>query len=246
MKIHSYGATHSGQVRLANEDAFFLSDVHHVYAVADGIGGLPGGAQASERIVSLLQRAYQILDKDPARHDLGELVRQINQIITKEVHIAHPETGAGSTLTLAQIQRDELHIAHVGDSAAYIYHQGHLEKLTTDHTMEEELIRAHGADAHSTMPPEYAHTLTRCIGQINELVIDLTQVQLAPQDKLLFCTDGLNKVIGDDVMEEILESNDCPQAICQSMINAANTMLGPDNITVIVAVIEALDPATKG
>ena len=52
MKIHSYGATHSGQVRLANEDAFFLSDVHHVYAVADGIGGLPGGAQASERIVS--------------------------------------------------------------------------------------------------------------------------------------------------------------------------------------------------
>ena len=66
------------------------------------------------------------------------------------------------------------------------------------------------------------------------------------EDKLLFCTDGLNKVIGDDVMEEILESNDCPQAICQSMINAANAMLGPDNITVIVAVIEALDPATKG
>ncbi|MGC6455805.1 MAG: PP2C family protein-serine/threonine phosphatase [Coraliomargaritaceae bacterium] len=242
MKIRSYGATHMGQVRISNEDAFFLSEIHGAFAVADGIGGLPGGAQTSERIISLLERAYKPDDSQISRYDLTELTKQINQIISEEVAIAHPETGAGSTLTLSQIQGNELHVAHVGDSTAYLFHQGHLEKLTSDHTMEQELINAQGEEARNTMPPEYAHTLTRCIGQPRELTVDHIRAQLAPADKILLCTDGLNKVIGETAIEKILQSDDSPEVICQSMIDTANALRGPDNITVIVAIIESLDP----
>ena len=242
MKIRSYGATHTGKVRIANEDAFFLSDCHQLFAVADGIGGLPGGAQASERIVSLLERAYPPFAEEPVRHDLSELVLQVNHIISKEVAIAHPETGAGSTLTLGQIRGDQIHLAHVGDSAAFVLHQGHLEKITTDHTMEEELVSAHGADARSDMPPEYAHTLTRCIGQPQDLTIDRVRAQLAPGDRILLCTDGLNKVIGEPAIEQLLQADDSPENICQSMIDAANALRGPDNITVIVAIVDSLAP----
>lgn len=245
MKIRSHGATHTGQVRIANEDAFYLSEIHGVLAVADGIGGLPGGAQASERIVCLLERAYKPFDQEESQYELAELTQKINQIISKEVAIAHPETGAGSTLTLSQIQGDQLHVAHVGDSAAYIYHQEHLEKLTTDHTMEEELISAHGAGARHDMPPEYAHTLTRCIGQPVELKVDHIRAHLAPGDKILLCTDGLNKVIGEAAIEKILGEDDSPEVICQSMIDAANALNGPDNITVVVTEIHSLDPDNK-
>ena len=244
MKIRSHGATHSGQVRISNEDAFYLSEIHGVLAVADGIGGLPGGAQASERIVSLLERAYKPYGHKESQYELTELIQKINQIISHEVSIAHPETGAGSTLTLSQIQGDQLHVAHVGDSAAYIFHQGHLEKLTTDHTMEQELISSHGEEAHHNMPPEYAHTLTRCIGQPVDLKIDHIRAHLDPGDKILLCTDGLNKVIGDAAIEKLLGQDDSPKAICQSMIDAANALNSPDNVTVAITIIDSLDPAT--
>lgn len=237
--------THTGQIRISNEDAFFLSEIHGAFAVADGIGGLPGGAQTSERIISLLERAYQPDARDASYYDLTELTQQINQIISEEVAIAHPETGAGSTLTLSQIQGNQLHLAHVGDSSAYIYHQGHLEKITTDHTMEQELINAQGEEARCTMPPEYAHTLTRCIGQPRDLSIDHVRAQLALDDKILLCTDGLNKVIGEAAIEKLLHSNDSPEVICQSMIDTANALRGPDNITVIVAIIDSLEPTAE-
>lgn len=246
MKIRTYGATHTGMTRITNEDNFFLSDFHHTYAVADGIGGLPGGAQTSERIVSLLERAYPPFPEEAAYHDLTELVLQINRIITHEVSIEHPETGAGSTLTLAQAFGGQLHIAHVGDSAAFILHQGHLEQLTTDHTMEEEIIRTRGDAARSTMPPEYAHTLTRCIGQPEDLQVDYFRAHLVSGDRVLLCTDGFHKVTGETTIQNLLQTGDSPEDICQSMIDAANAQGSPDNITVIVAIVDSIDAEHTG
>jgi len=238
MNIRSDGATHTGKVRLKNEDTFFISDKHHAYAVADGIGGLPGGARASQRIVSILESAYDFEARNTAYYDLTELILRMNEIITDEICIDHPETGAGSTITLCQIKRDELHIAHVGDSAAYLLHQGHIEKITLDHTMEQEMVDTFGAGARSSMPPDYSHTLTRCIGQPENLVVDHTRAHLSPGDRILLCTDGLNKVIGDAAIETLLSAGDSPEVICQSLIDAANAKCGPDNITAIVIIID--------
>lgn len=237
MQISSFGLSDRGQVRHANEDALFLDDAHQLYAVADGLGGLPGGAEASQRIVELLGHTMSRVDSAEERVDLTELIIGINQIVAKEGLAAHPFTGSGSTLTLAQIVGDQLLIGHVGDSAAYLLRGGDLKKLTIDHTMEQELIDRRGESARDFMPPEYPHTLTRCVGQGEELRVDQTRVALVPGDCLLLCTDGLHKVLGDDALKAALAREDRPQATCRQLIQMANDHDGPDNITLVVVKI---------
>jgi protein phosphatase len=226
--------TDCGLVRHTNEDALYINDTHQVYAVADGLGGLPGGAETSERIVELIAQTMNQVDSADERVDLSELATGINQIITQEGLEAHPFTGTGSTLTVAQIVGDQLLIAHVGDSAAYLMRNGELEKLTIDHTMAQELINREGESARDSMPPEFPHTLTRCIGQGDEISVDRTQISVDPGDCILLCTDGLNKVIDENQIRDELKKGDTPEAICRNLIREANAQEGSDNITVII------------
>ena len=238
MQISSHGITHQGKVRKANEDALLIDDKHQVFAVADGLGGLPGGAEASQRIVELLKRTYEHVDANEERADLGELILEINRILTREGNEAHPYTGSGSTLTITQLIDDQLLIGHVGDSAAYHLRGDDFNKLTIDHTMEQEFIERVGESGRTMMPPEYPHTLTRCVGQSEALRVDQSRCTIAPGDRLLLCTDGLNKVVEKQQIHATLKSGTSPQSICQGLVDHANAEGGPDNITVIVVFIQ--------
>ena len=238
MQLSSHGITDQGKVRNANEDALLIDEVHQVFAVADGLGGLPGGADTSQRIVELLKQTYSHVDAVEERADLGELMIGINRIVAKEGLDAHPFTGSGSTLTIAQIIGDQLLIGHVGDSAVYHLRSRDFQKITIDHTMEQELIDRMGEGARKMMPPEYPHTLTRCVGQNEaELRVDQTRLTIATGDRLLLCTDGLNKVLSSEEIQQILQLDSTPASISQQLIDAANAKRGPDNITVIVVFI---------
>ncbi len=233
--------TDRGRVRPENEDALFLDHAHHFYAVADGLGGLPGGAEASNRIVELIGQTLKRVDAAEERLDLAQLIIGMNRIISKEGLDAHPFTGAGSTLTIGQIVADQLLIAHVGDSAAYHLRSSELTKLTIDHTMEQELVDRHGEAARAHMPMEYPHTLTRCIGQEQELMVDQTRIGIASGDRILLCTDGLNKVLPEERITELLKDGSDPAQICQQLTLAANAAEGSDNITVICILIDATE-----
>lgn len=238
MKIQAHGITDCGLQRKSNEDALFIDEAHSAFAVADGLGGLPGGAEASSRIVDLLSKTFDHVDSEEERPDLAELIIEINRIVTKEGREAHPFTGSGSTLSIGQVIKDQLLIAHVGDSAIYHLRDAHLEQLTIDHTMEQEFIERLGEDARASMPPEYPHTLTRCVGQKEELRVDHTRFKLKSGDRVLFCTDGLNKVLTHLQIQYLLEADETPKAIAQSLVDSANANHGPDNITIIVLIIE--------
>ena len=234
MQITSFGTTDRGRVRHANEDALFIDGAHQLYAVADGLGGLPGGAEASHRIVELLGQAMRRVDSAEERIDLSELMTRIHRIVSKEGLEAHPVTGSGSTLTIGQIVGDQLLIGHVGDSAAYLLRGAALKKLTIDHTMAQQLIEHEGEGARDFMPPEYPHTLTRCVGQGDTLRVDRTRLRVELGDRLLFCTDGLNKVLSEAQIREKLMQASTPEDACKSLTRMANDHQGPDNITLIV------------
>ena len=160
MQLSSFGITNLGKVRHTNEDALFIDKAHQVYAVADGLGGLPGGAEASQRIVQLLEQTMKRTDPNHERVDLTELINGINEIVVKEGLDAHPHSGMGSTLTIGQIVGDQLLIGHIGDSAAYLLRDDDLKKLTIDHTMAQELIDRQGESTRDVIPPEsvsYTH-----------------------------------------------------------------------------------------
>lgn len=237
MQLSSHGITNQGKVRSANEDSFLIDEAHQVFAVADGLGGLPGGAEASQRIVELLKQTYRHVDATEERADLGELIIGINRILTKEGNEAHPFTGSGSTLTIAQLISDQLLIGHVGDSAAYHLRGDDFNKITIDHTMEQEFIERAGESARDVMPPEYPHTLTRCVGQNEDVRVDQLRLTIASGDRLLLCTDGLNKVVTKKQIHATLKTDSTPESICQSLVDHANAAGGPDNITVIVVFI---------
>lgn len=234
MQITSFGSTDRGQIRHANEDALFIDDAHQLYAVADGLGGLPGGAETSQRIVELLGQTMGRVNSDEERVDLSELIIGINRIVAKEGLDAHPFTGSGSTLTIGQIVGDQLLIGHVGDSAAYLLRDDTLEKLTIDHTMEQELVDRQGESARDFMPPEYPHTLTRCVGQGEVLRVDQTRIGLELGDCVLLCTDGLNKVLDHEQIKDELEAATSPEEACRNLVRIANEHDGPDNVTLIV------------
>lgn len=237
MDINVFGLTDQGRVRPENQDAFFIDETHQVYAVADGLGGLPGGADTSRRIVELLEENAEHINAQKERFDLADFIIGINQIISKEGAEAYPVTGSGSTLTLCQIVEDQLLIGHVGDSAAYLLREGSLKKLTIDHTLEQDLIDEHGEAARQHMPPEYPHTLTRCIGQESEFRVDQTRIELKPGDRVLLCTDGLNKIVMETEIAESLGAELSPEQIATQLAEKANAKSGPDNITVITLIL---------
>lgn len=238
MQIHTHGMTDRGMTRSINEDALFIDEDHNIFAVADGLGGLPGGAEASSRIVELLAKTFSKVDAAEERVDLAELIIGINRIVADEGLLAHPFTGSGSTLTISQIIKDQCLIAHVGDSALYLLRDGEFNKVTIDHTMEQEFIERMGEGARSVMPPEYPHTLTRCVGQDKELRVDQTRLSLQSGDRLLLCTDGLNKVLSEDTIKSMLADGNQPDVIAKRLIENANEAGGPDNITLIALIIE--------
>jgi serine/threonine protein phosphatase PrpC len=88
------------------------------------------------------------------------------------------------------------------------------------------------------MPPEYSHTLTRCVGQNQELQVDQSRCTIASGDRLLLCTDGLNKVVQESKIHTILKSDASTQTICQRLVGLALAEGGPDNITAVVACIQ--------
>ena len=234
MQLSSFGITNLGKVRHTNEDALFIDKAHQVYAVADGLGGLPGGAEASQRIVQLLEQTMKRTDPSHERVDLTELINGINEIVVKEGLDAHPHSGMGSTLTIGQIVGDQLLIGHVGDSAAYLLRDDDLKKLTIDHTMAQELIDRQGESTRDVIPPEYSHTLTRCVGQGENLRVDSKSITIKQGDRLLLCTDGLDKVISSEAIKKELARKQSPEEACHQLTKMANDNEGPDNITVIV------------
>ena len=239
MQINTFGLTDIGRVRHENQDAFFIDEAHQVYAIADGLGGLPGGGDTSRRIVELLQGYTAGSDAEGKEQgDLVEVIFAINRTVAREAAEAHPTTGSGSTLTLCRIVEDQLWIGHVGDSAAYLLRQGELEKLTIDHTLEQELVNEHGEAARQHMPPEYPHTLTRCVGQEVELSVDQTKVALQAGDRILLCTDGLNKVVSESEIADTLRSDLSAEQISIELIRNANAKSGPDNITIITLILD--------
>ena len=174
------------------------------------------------------------IDSSHERVDLTELINGINEIVVKEGLDAYPHSGMGSTLTIGQIVGDQLLIGHVGDSAAYLLRDDDLEKLTIDHTIAQELIDRQGESTRDVIPPEYSHTLTRCVGQGENLRVDSKSTTIKPGDRLLLCTDGLDKVISSEAIKKELARKQSPEEACHQLTKMVNDNEGPDNITVIV------------
>lgn len=244
--VSIFGLTHTGSVRTNNEDNFTIASNNRVAVVADGMGGHACGEVASTLAVKTFFDASNEpdllglprADGDSIRRWLLGKVEQAHQNVVRDQQSNPAKSKMGSTIVAACYFSDEVHIAHAGDSRAYMLRDKGLYQLTQDHTLIEDAFRKGLITRAQANESPHRHVVTRALGQGTHLVAD--HVAFAPQsgNVLLLCSDGLCGVVPDGEIYRVLQraSKDNVDAICRMLIDLAIKHGGPDNITVVVAV----------
>ncbi len=254
--VEAASLTDTGLVRDKNEDAVFIIDEESpnaygarsfgLYLVADGMGGYKGGEIASgtaSRVISgnvLRNLKAKTISQSP-----GDLLRQSVELAHREIlSIASKRPGLrsmGTTVTVALRLDLQLHLAHVGDSRAYLIGRGGIQQLTEDHSVVGRML------AQKLITPEQARThadrgkIMRSLGLTSSVSVD-TRILCTPKgilplrdgDALVFCSDGLSDFVSDDeIAKSVCRFADCAD-VCKDLIELVNKRGGGDNASVLV------------
>lgn len=230
--IRAFGLTDQGMMRSDNEDSLMVDLKRGVYAVADGLGGLPEGSMASALATdSLIKQVKKLKNGDML--DFDPLFTSINTDVFHKGQQISSEMGIGTTLTVAQIKDLRIHVGHVGDSGIVIFNSHSWRQITRDHTMAQDMLDRLRPGEHAFIPDYFSHTLTRCIGQLAQVDVDTYEYVAEPGERMLMFSDGVTKTMNmDEVHEEILKADD-PRSFVEELIKTANERGGPDNVTAI-------------
>lgn len=220
-------------------------DRAYMLAVADGMGGQRFGQLASllamrsgfELGGDEIKWTVRVNDREIAelRQKAEVFCRLLNESLAAEVRENPKLAGMGTTLTICYSAGPNLFTVHVGDSRAYLYRNGTLSRLTRDHNLGQVLIDAGEAEPDSEEVLRVRHILTNCLGGPGGVKVDVDHYMLEDGDRVLLCTDGLNDMIGDDMIGGVLGRNPEPAAACAALVEAALEAGGRDNVTVLVA-----------
>jgi serine/threonine protein phosphatase PrpC len=229
----------TGRQRRANEDSYFVRAP--LFVVADGMGGAQAGEVASRLAAEAFARGLP--DAGTPEERLEARVREANSRIHEVSQEDSALAGMGTTLTAAYLDGDELALAHVGDSRAYLLRDGELTRLTRDHTLVEELVRRGELTEDEAAEHPQRSIITRALGPEDEVEVDLRTHPVRAGDVLLLCSDGLTGMISEAEVAGILQGASSLAAAARSLVAAANDAGGRDNITVVLFRIEDADRA---
>ncbi|MCI0576921.1 MAG: protein phosphatase 2C domain-containing protein [Chloroflexi bacterium] len=222
-----------------------------LFILSDGMGGHRAGDVAARRVVERLPAALEeeiggLLDKGQA--PAGEAIRQAMQRATAQVSAQiyaegcqDPERyGMGATVVLALLLGRQAHILHLGDSRAYLWRGGRLRQLTEDHTVGAMLLQLNQVTVEDVATKGPLQRLLRCMGMAGDAKADVYTVALKAGDRLLLCSDGLNKMVEEGEIGAIVGREAAPERACRELIAAANAAGGQDNISAIVVAVDTI------
>lgn len=220
-------------------------DEAYALAVADGIGGAAFGEVAS---MLALRTGWELTGKafkwnfNPSESELAEMVESvkvfmqlIHRRIKEEARSQGGGEGMGTTFTGALTMGWDAFIAHVGDSRAYLFREGGLNRLTKDQTLAELMVSVGLIASVDEAAKRFRNTLVSCLGgSLNEIEVETSHVVLQPGDKLMLCTDGLTDMVDESQIAAILSKPSPAQTTCNELVDAALAGGGRDNVTVVV------------
>ena len=243
--MRAFGLSETGPVRHMNEDCFVSAEDLKLFVVADGMGGHAAGEVAAklavESIENFIRRSHETTDFswpygiDPTlsyeANRLKTAVGLANRRINRMAENHDDYLGMGTTVVCALVAHGQLVIAHVGDSRLYICNDDALEQLTEDDSWAATVL---GSRNGSTAPPATRHVLTNVLGARPDTLVHLTERELAGNETLLLCSDGLHGSVPHDTLRDVLISNRDLPAVAQSLITTALEHGSRDNITALV------------
>ena len=224
----------------------FFEETAFGMIVADGLGGQNAGEVASQQAISsLMSLALNTADWQfnwgPAERNkvmwrMQDRFRRVNEKLLERSAADPSLRGMSTTLTAALTLGKDLIIGHVGDSRAYLLHEGKLKKLTRDHTLAQSLLDEGLCGSNDTLILELRNILVQAVGSAeSECRPDVHDHVLADGDQLLLCTDGLTDMVEERLIESILVNGTSAMSTCRTLVDLALSNGGRDNITAIVA-----------
>jgi protein phosphatase len=226
--------TDTGRQRRDNEDSMYARAP--VFVVADGMGGAQAGEVASRIAIEAFEQGLP--DAGSPEERLAERVREANQRIYELSRTEHERAGMGTTLTAAYLGEGDVAIAHVGDSRAYLFRDGSLQRLTQDHSLVGELVRRGKLTEEQAEEHPQRSIITRALGPEPSVQVDTWSYRVRDGDILLLCSDGLTSMITEPQIAEILSSAGSLEEAGERLIAEANAAGGRDNITVVLSRLE--------
>ncbi len=230
----SASRTDVGNKRQVNEDACLDLPARGLWVVADGMGGHAAGDVASQALVSKLNGVDSHDKFSEFVEDVEDRVLDVNRRLHEMSTEGDEARVVGSTLAALLAFGPNVLSMWAGDSRVYRLRQGDLLKqVTRDHSEVEEMIAQGTLDAESALDHPAANVVTRAVGGMPDLYIDLELGELEDKDRYLICSDGLFKDLAEEEIEEIVFEGSCTDA-CERLIDTALERECADNVTVVV------------
>jgi len=236
--VKVFARTHMGKVRKVNEDAYYIPAENERFAiVADGVGGHRAGEVASHLAVDTLVKYFRT-HEGPADDLLKDAIDGANRVIYEQARRDRDRAGMGTTLTALIFDDQWAHLAHVGDSRAYLMRNGALMQLSRDHSLVGELLEKGEITAEEARVHPQRNYITRCLGVSRHVGPDILHMDQKPGDLWLMCSDGLSNMITDPEMAHVLAGITDYDAGVDQLVQLALDRGGRDNITVLLILRE--------
>ena len=227
-----------GRVRPINEDSFYHpAEGEHFCAIADGMGGHNAGEVASALAVRIFAEEMRGCAVPNGIH-MRKAVENANTSVYMESQRETRYSGMGTTFTALAQSGKNLHIAHVGDSRAYLIRHDAIMRLTIDHTLVEEMVMQGLITPRAAKYHPKRNYITRALGTSNHVEVDLVQIELMPGDVIFLCTDGLSNHVEEKRILEIAQCDGGWQEKVNVAVDAALTAGSTDNVTGMFVVFE--------
>ena len=237
MRLNYSALSDVGRVRRDNQDSGYAGP--WLLTVCDGVGGAARGDVASSTALAQLVR----LDTQPGDNVLGAIAGAIHRAHDRIAELVDEDSalnGTSTTVTLAVFTGEKLALGHLGDSRAYLFRDGTISQLTTDHTFVQTLIdEGRITEAESRVHP-HRNLILKALDAVHDTEPDLFEVEVAIGDRILVCSDGASGVLDNDRLADILGTGS-PDFAAVELVRASLEAGSSDNVTCIVAEVVADD-----
>lgn len=239
MKYTYSGRTDIGLERNENQDSFGIADtaLGSIFVVSDGFGHRTGGKFASQSTVDILINNFTEIAPDNIKEFFKSSFDEINKYIYYKKVSNYDNAMLGCTVVVLIVIDDIAHIAHLGDSRAYLYQGNRMQQLTKDHSYIQSLIDNGEISPEKAIFHTKRHILNRALGIRQKAQLDYISMAVNPDDKFILCSDGVWGFIAQSQLEEIIKNNSESQATL-NIIEAVKKNSGTDNITLQIISFE--------
>lgn len=239
--LSASGLTDIGLQRTNNEDSFLSNSEAGYFLVADGMGGAAAGEIASRIFTETTERIIP-LSKNRTEEKAVELIKNIflaaNAKIRAHIRDTSDHEGMGCTADLLIFHTHGFTLGHIGDSRTYRLHNGHLTRLTKDHSLIQDHIDKGLISSEEARTHRLRNVISKAVGVKEKLEVDIVRGHFFSGDLFLLCSDGLSDMVSDEDIKNILLNSNSLNSRTNLLLEQAMAGGGRDNITMVLVGVE--------